>query len=63
MSRRSRSAQIRAAFPRTTMITGGGVRDLDDLRRLAESGIDGVLIASALHDGSLTPQQLQTICR
>jgi phosphoribosylformimino-5-aminoimidazole carboxamide ribotide isomerase len=56
-------AQIRAAFPRTTMITGGGVRDFDDLRRLAESGIDSVLIASALHDGSLTPQQLQTICR
>lgn len=32
----------------------GGVRDVDDLHRLAELGVAGVLLASALHDGRLS---------
>jgi phosphoribosylformimino-5-aminoimidazole carboxamide ribotide isomerase len=36
------------------VLAGGGVRDLDDLRQLAEFGCDGALVASALHDGRLT---------
>lgn len=32
----------------------GGVRDVDDLHRLAELGVSGVLLASALHDGRLS---------
>jgi phosphoribosylformimino-5-aminoimidazole carboxamide ribotide isomerase len=39
--------------PDLHLITGGGVRDAADLARLAEMGIAGVLVASALHDGSL----------
>ena len=37
------------------LITGGGVRDAADLRRLKDLGIAGVLVASALHDGRLKP--------
>ena len=36
----------------------GGVRNEADLNRLAEMGIAGALVASALHDGSLTPDVL-----
>lgn len=32
----------------------GGVRNADDLHRLAEMGVAGVLLASALHDGRLS---------
>ncbi len=35
--------------------TGGGVRGVEDLRELERAGVDGVLIASAIHDGRLRP--------
>ena len=40
-------------FPQLEIITGGGVRDANDLKQLAAMGIDGVLIASALHNGRI----------
>lgn len=36
----------------------GGVRDARDLVALEEIGVAGVLVASALHDGQLTPDDL-----
>jgi phosphoribosylformimino-5-aminoimidazole carboxamide ribotide isomerase len=42
----------------TELLAGGGVRGADDLRRLRDSGVDGVLVASALHDGRLTRADL-----
>ena len=36
----------------------GGVRGREDLLRLAEMGVKGVLIASALHDGRLTRNEI-----
>ncbi len=53
--------QIRHAFPGATLFTGGGVRDIQDLRTLARAGINGALVASALHDGSITPRDLATL--
>ena len=35
--------------PEIEIITGGGVRNADDLRALEAAGVDGVLVASALH--------------
>ena len=35
-------------------LTGGGIRDWDDVKRLEDAGADAVLVASALHDGTLT---------
>ena len=46
---------VRELSPDVEIITGGGVRDASDLEALDEAGADGVLIASALHNGSLTP--------
>lgn len=45
--------RIRVAYPRLEIITGGGVRNHDDIKRLEDAGADGVLVASALHDGTL----------
>lgn len=42
---------IRQRYPEVELLTGGGVRNADDLARLGEVGVDGVLIASAIHDG------------
>jgi phosphoribosylformimino-5-aminoimidazole carboxamide ribotide isomerase len=36
------------------LIAGGGVRGMDDLQRMADTGCDAALVASALHDGRLT---------
>jgi phosphoribosylformimino-5-aminoimidazole carboxamide ribotide isomerase len=44
---------IRAEFPSIDLIAGGGVRTWADVDRLGEAGATGVLVASALHDGTL----------
>ena len=45
--------QIRELLPNVTLWTGGGVRGPLDLKCLSAAGVDGVLVASALHDRSL----------
>jgi phosphoribosylformimino-5-aminoimidazole carboxamide ribotide isomerase len=46
---------IREEFPDVELITGGGVKTRADIERLGEAGANAVLVASALHDGTLTP--------
>jgi phosphoribosylformimino-5-aminoimidazole carboxamide ribotide isomerase len=46
-------ARVREATPGLTLLAGGGVRGLEDFARLADSGCDGVLVATALHGGTL----------
>lgn len=50
--------RLREQFPDLELITGGGVRDLDDLRRLEEAGLDAVLLGSSLHSGAFSPECL-----
>src|SRR5262249_42181489 len=45
-------------FPELELITGGGVRNVSDLRRLRQVGLSGVILASALHDGRLNAEDL-----
>jgi phosphoribosylformimino-5-aminoimidazole carboxamide ribotide isomerase len=45
--------KIAARMPGVDLIAGGGVRNWDDVDRLGEAGATGVLVASALHDGTL----------
>jgi len=49
---------LRDFCPEVTLITGGGIRSVADLKQLEHSGIDGALVASALHDGRVTPAGL-----
>jgi len=53
--------QLRRRYPELELITGGGVRGVDDLLTLRDQGLDGVLVASALHDGTLTPADTENI--
>jgi phosphoribosylformimino-5-aminoimidazole carboxamide ribotide isomerase len=48
-----RLERLRAQWPAKSFIAAGGVRDETDLRRLSDLGMDGVLVASALHSGAL----------
>jgi len=54
----ARLAQLQAMRPDCRLYAAGGVRHADDLNRLAESGVAGVLLASALHDGALSRAEL-----
>lgn len=45
--------ELAARFPQLRLITGGGIRTSDDLHALEAEPIHGVLIATALHNGSL----------
>lgn len=51
-------AQLRAKGPHVGLYAAGGVRHAGDLESLADAGAAGVLLASALHDGSLTRDTL-----
>jgi phosphoribosylformimino-5-aminoimidazole carboxamide ribotide isomerase len=42
------------------VIAGGGVRNVSDLVELEEIGVDGVLVATSLHTGSITPHDLRS---
>jgi phosphoribosylformimino-5-aminoimidazole carboxamide ribotide isomerase len=46
--------QLRARFPELALLAGGGVRNADDLRDLAEAGAAGALVATAIHGGALS---------
>lgn len=47
-------AALRARAPDRRLYAAGGVRGPDDLRALRAAGIAGALVASALHDGTLS---------
>ena len=51
--------EIRAACPELQLITGGGIRNASDLDLLAAAGMNGVLVASALHDGCIGRDEIQ----
>lgn len=48
-------AELAAALPGLEIYAGGGVRDDDDLRALESAGATGALVATALHEGRVTP--------
>jgi phosphoribosylformimino-5-aminoimidazole carboxamide ribotide isomerase len=47
--------RLRQAHASLELLAGGGVRDASEVQRLGEAGVDGVLVASALHDGRISP--------
>ena len=44
---------------KTNFFVGGGVRDIGDLQKLKDLGVSGVLIATALHSGKISPVKLK----
>jgi phosphoribosylformimino-5-aminoimidazole carboxamide ribotide isomerase len=53
--------ELCARFPEFELLAGGGVRDLADLRALAEAGAAGALVATALHSGAIGPGELRAL--
>jgi phosphoribosylformimino-5-aminoimidazole carboxamide ribotide isomerase len=56
-------ARVRRAVPGVALLAGGGVRDAADLGRLADAGCDGALVASALHDGRIGPDDVARVAQ
>lgn len=52
---------FRHFHPDGEVITGGGIRNANDLIDLANAGIDAALVASALHDGRLTAADIERV--
>jgi phosphoribosylformimino-5-aminoimidazole carboxamide ribotide isomerase len=48
--------RLSAAFPAVQVAAGGGIRGRTDLERLSRCGVQAALVASALHDGQLRPE-------
>jgi phosphoribosylformimino-5-aminoimidazole carboxamide ribotide isomerase len=53
--------RLRNAVPHVSLIAGGGIRGPEDLSRLSAAGCDGVLIASAIHDGGVTAADIAAV--
>jgi phosphoribosylformimino-5-aminoimidazole carboxamide ribotide isomerase len=50
--------ELHAALPHASIIAGGGVRHVADLTAFQSAGATAVLVASALHDGRITREEL-----
>ncbi len=61
VSTESLCRQLHTAHPNLELTAGGGVRGRDDLISLRKAGCSAALVASALHDGRLTLNDLQHI--
>jgi phosphoribosylformimino-5-aminoimidazole carboxamide ribotide isomerase len=55
--------ELSTRFPDLKLLAGGGVRDVADLRALAEAGAAGALVATALHSGAIEPGELAALNR
>jgi phosphoribosylformimino-5-aminoimidazole carboxamide ribotide isomerase len=51
-------SQIVAAYPGVEVIVGGGIRGIDEVALLKNVGAAGVLLGSALHDGTIGRREL-----
>lgn len=54
---------IRQAFPEVSLLLGGGISSAGEIMRLQSLGVEGVLIATALHNGMIDSEQLAGINR
>lgn len=55
-------AGIHREFPHLQVMTGGGIRNCDQIKRLEQSGVDAVLIGTALHHGLLNEEIISRYC-
>ena len=51
-------SRLSRQFPDLELVAGGGIRGMDDLRRLRMCGVGAVLLATVLHDGRINRTDL-----
>lgn len=56
-----RLSEIKAKAGSRSVVAAGGVRGEIDIRGLSSLGIDAALVATSLHDGTLTREQLSAL--
>jgi phosphoribosylformimino-5-aminoimidazole carboxamide ribotide isomerase len=56
-----RLSEIKARAGTRSVVAAGGVRDEADIRELSSLGIIAALVATSLHDGTLTREQLSAL--
>jgi len=55
--------EARREFSEMVLIVGGGISQANELNKLQTMGVSGALVASALHTGSITKQQIANLRR
>jgi phosphoribosylformimino-5-aminoimidazole carboxamide ribotide isomerase len=58
---RKRLLRLRAAADRIDLIVGGGISAFEDLVFLRDAGFAGALLATALHEGTILPADLERL--
>ena len=53
--------KIKKQFPDLYVIASGGISSIDDILRLNEQGIDGVITGKAIYEGKITLQELKKL--
>jgi phosphoribosylformimino-5-aminoimidazole carboxamide ribotide isomerase len=53
--------RLRSVSPRKRLFAAGGVRDLEDLKRLRKIGAAGALVATALHQRRIGPSEIHSL--
>ena len=56
---RTLAAEARRNFPNLRLLTGGGVTLPEELAEMASLGVSGVLLATALHNGSIRAEHFR----
>ena len=54
---------LRRTFPDVELLAGGGIGTARDLEDLAHAGLDGALVATALHDGRIGREDIAAVRR
>lgn len=58
-----RLRQIAQLAPSAEIYAAGGIRNMDDLNRLNEEGFSGALISTILHQGTISRDDISSVCR
>lgn len=55
--------EILEKFPQINLIASGGVRNVDDIKRLEDIGVKGVIFGRAYYEGNLTLKDLEGLVK
>ena len=51
--------KIMKKFPKTNLITGGGIRGIKDLQKLKKIGVKNAIFGRAFYEGNITLEEVK----